>query len=121
MLQHSWYFFEALVKSMAHYLIECGKVKVGLVLVLGLSFLEPPSLRGLNPSPSLPRRSQLSRNQRFSASFYHAVETLVNMLMPHITQKYKDNLDAARNANHSLAVFIKVGTAPNACSDLLTL
>lgn len=30
--------------------------------------------------------------------------------MPHITQKYKDNLDAARNANHSLAVFIKVGT-----------
>uniref|UniRef100_A0A8C4HNY7 Dedicator of cytokinesis 9b n=1 Tax=Dicentrarchus labrax TaxID=13489 RepID=A0A8C4HNY7_DICLA len=76
LLKHSWYFFEALVKSMAHYLIECGKVK-------------------------------LSRNQRFSASFYHAVETLVNMLMPHITQKYKDNLDAARNANHSLAVFIK--------------
>lgn len=37
------------------------------------------------------------------------METLVNMLMPHITQKYKDNLDAARNANHSLAVFIKVG------------
>lgn len=51
---------------------------------------------------------QLSRNQRFTASFHHAVETLVNMLMPHITQKYKDNLDAARNANHSLAVFIKV-------------
>ncbi|KAJ0009333.1 hypothetical protein NQD34_001035 [Periophthalmus magnuspinnatus] len=76
LLKHSWYFFEALVKSMAHYLIESGKVK-------------------------------LSRNQRFSASFYHAVETLVNMLMPHITQKYKDNLDAARNANHSLAVFVK--------------
>ncbi|KAM6893914.1 dedicator of cytokinesis protein 9-like [Xenentodon cancila] len=76
LLKHSWYFFEALVKSMAHYLIESGKVK-------------------------------LSRNQRFSASFYHAVETLVNMLMPHITQKYKDNLDASRNANHSLAVFIK--------------
>ncbi|KAM7375212.1 hypothetical protein PAMA_014344 [Pampus argenteus] len=76
LLKHSWYFFEALVKSMAHYLIESGKVK-------------------------------LSRNQRFSASFYHAAETLVNMLMPHITQKYKDNLDAARNANHSLAVFIK--------------
>lgn len=52
--------------------------------------------------------SQLSRNQRFSASFHHTVETLVNMMMPHITQKYKDNLDAARNANHSLAVFIKV-------------
>lgn len=51
---------------------------------------------------------QLSRNQRFSASFHHTVETLVNMMMPHITQKYKDNLDAARNANHSLAVFIKV-------------
>uniref|UniRef100_A0AAQ4RZC8 Dedicator of cytokinesis 9b n=1 Tax=Gasterosteus aculeatus aculeatus TaxID=481459 RepID=A0AAQ4RZC8_GASAC len=76
LLKHSWYFFEALVKSMAHYLMESGKVK-------------------------------LSRNQRFSASFYHAAETLVNMLVPHITQKYKDNLDAARNANHSLAVFIK--------------
>uniref|UniRef100_A0AAR2L8K7 Dedicator of cytokinesis 9b n=1 Tax=Pygocentrus nattereri TaxID=42514 RepID=A0AAR2L8K7_PYGNA len=76
LLKYSWYFFEALVKSMAQHLIESGKVK-------------------------------LSRNQRFTASFHHAVETLVNMLMPHITQKYKDNLDAARNANHSLAVFIK--------------
>ncbi|TRY81520.1 hypothetical protein DNTS_003860 [Danionella cerebrum] len=76
LLKYSWYFFEALVKSMAQFLMESGKVK-------------------------------LSRNQRFTASFHHAVETLVNMLMPHITQKYKDNLDAARNANHSLAVFIK--------------
>ncbi|KAL2102932.1 hypothetical protein ACEWY4_002100 [Coilia grayii] len=76
LLKYSWYFFEALVKSMAQHLMESGKVK-------------------------------LSRNQRFSASFHHAVETLVNMLMPHITQKYKDNLDAARNANHSLAVFVK--------------
>uniref|UniRef100_A0A8C7WBI0 Dedicator of cytokinesis 9 n=1 Tax=Oncorhynchus mykiss TaxID=8022 RepID=A0A8C7WBI0_ONCMY len=76
LLKYSWYFFEALVKSMAQYLIESSKVK-------------------------------LSRNQRFSAGFHHTVETLVNMMMPHITQKYKDNLDAARNANHSLAVFIK--------------
>ncbi|KAG5267635.1 hypothetical protein AALO_G00223920 [Alosa alosa] len=76
LLKYSWYFFEALMKSMAQHLMESGKVK-------------------------------LSRNQRFSASFHHAVETLVNMLMPHITQKYKDNLDAARNANHSLAVFVK--------------
>ncbi|XP_047456081.1 dedicator of cytokinesis protein 9-like isoform X3 [Mugil cephalus] len=76
LLKYSWYFFEALVKSMAQYLIESSKVR-------------------------------LSRNQRFSASFHHTVETLVNMMMPHITQKYKDNLDAARNANHSLAVFIK--------------
>uniref|UniRef100_A0A672RFP0 Dedicator of cytokinesis 9 n=1 Tax=Sinocyclocheilus grahami TaxID=75366 RepID=A0A672RFP0_SINGR len=74
LLKYSWYFFEVLVKSMAQYLIETGKV---------------------------------SRNQRFSASFYHSVETLVTMLMPHIAQKYKDNLDATRNANHSLAVFIK--------------
>ncbi|KAJ8350269.1 hypothetical protein SKAU_G00253990 [Synaphobranchus kaupii] len=76
LLKYSWYFFEALVKSMAQYLIESAKVK-------------------------------LSRNQRFSASFHHTVETLVTMLMPHITQKYKSNLDAARNANHSLAIFIK--------------
>lgn len=41
------------------------------------------------------------------------------MLMPHITQKYKDNLDAARNANHSLAVFIKVGTPTDARGALL--
>lgn len=27
-LQYSWYFFEALVKSMAQYLIESSKVKV---------------------------------------------------------------------------------------------
>ncbi|XP_069495926.1 dedicator of cytokinesis protein 9 isoform X3 [Ambystoma mexicanum] len=47
------------------------------------------------------------RNQRFPASFHHAVETLVNMLMPHITQKYRDNPDASKNANHSLAVFVK--------------
>uniref|UniRef100_A0A674EXY8 Dedicator of cytokinesis 9 n=1 Tax=Salmo trutta TaxID=8032 RepID=A0A674EXY8_SALTR len=78
---YSWYFFEALVKSMAQYLIESSKVK-------------------------------LSRNQRFSVGFHHTVETLVNMMMPHITQKYKDNLDAARNANHSLAVFIKSTTIP---------
>ncbi|KAJ8003348.1 hypothetical protein DPEC_G00147390 [Dallia pectoralis] len=50
---------------------------------------------------------KLSRNQRFSGSFHHTVETLVNMLIAHITQKYKDNLDMARNANHSLAIFIK--------------
>ncbi|KAM4700386.1 dedicator of cytokinesis protein 9 isoform 11-T11 [Discoglossus pictus] len=50
---------------------------------------------------------KLLRNQRFPASFHHAVETLVNMLMPHITQKYKENPDASRNANHSLAFFIK--------------
>ncbi|KAA0716136.1 Dedicator of cytokinesis protein 9 [Triplophysa tibetana] len=50
---------------------------------------------------------KMTRNQRFSASFYHSVETLVTMLVPHIAQKYKDNLDATRNANHSLAVFIK--------------
>ncbi|XP_051566435.1 dedicator of cytokinesis protein 9 [Myxocyprinus asiaticus] len=52
-------------------------------------------------------KAKVSRSQRFSTQFYHSVETLVTMLMPHITQKYKDNLDAARNANHSLAVFIK--------------
>ncbi|XP_074819085.1 dedicator of cytokinesis protein 9 isoform X14 [Natator depressus] len=50
---------------------------------------------------------KLLRNQRFPASFHHAVETFVNMLMPHITQKYRDNPEASKNANHSLAVFIK--------------
>nr|XP_058897932.1 dedicator of cytokinesis protein 9 isoform X9 [Kogia breviceps] len=50
---------------------------------------------------------KLLRNQRFPASCHHAVETVVNMLMPHITQKFRDNPEASKNANHSLAVFIK--------------
>nr|XP_027829538.2 dedicator of cytokinesis protein 9 isoform X9 [Ovis aries] len=50
---------------------------------------------------------KLLRNQRFPASYHHAVETVVTMLMPHITQKFRDNPDASKNANHSLAVFIK--------------
>ncbi|XP_045139700.1 dedicator of cytokinesis protein 9 [Echinops telfairi] len=47
------------------------------------------------------------RNQRFPASYHHAVETVVTMLMPHITQKFRDNPEASKNANHSLAGFIK--------------
>ncbi|XP_055465820.1 dedicator of cytokinesis protein 9 isoform X4 [Psammomys obesus] len=50
---------------------------------------------------------KLLRNQRFPASYHHAVETVVNMLTPHITQKFRDNPEASKNANHSLAVFIK--------------
>ncbi|XP_058132463.1 dedicator of cytokinesis protein 9 isoform X12 [Dasypus novemcinctus] len=50
---------------------------------------------------------KLLRNQRYPASYHHAVETVVNMLMPHITQKFRDNPEASKNANHSLAVFIK--------------
>ncbi|XP_053311312.1 dedicator of cytokinesis protein 9 isoform X4 [Spea bombifrons] len=50
---------------------------------------------------------KLARNQRFEASYHHTVETLVNLIVPHITQKYKENPDASRNANHSLAFFIK--------------
>ncbi|XP_032878969.1 dedicator of cytokinesis protein 9 isoform X12 [Amblyraja radiata] len=76
LLKYSWFFLEALIKSMAQHLIETSKLK-------------------------------LFRNQRFPASYQHTVETLVNLLMPHITQKYKDKPEEARNANHSLAVFIK--------------
>ncbi|XP_069746626.1 dedicator of cytokinesis protein 9 isoform X4 [Narcine bancroftii] len=76
LLKYSWFFLEALIKSMAQHLIETSKLK-------------------------------LFRNQRFPASYQHTVETLVNLLMPHVTQKYKDKPEEARNANHSLAVFIK--------------
>ncbi|XP_043547254.1 dedicator of cytokinesis protein 9 isoform X12 [Chiloscyllium plagiosum] len=76
LLKYSWFFLEALIKSMAQHLTETSKLK-------------------------------LFRNQRFPASYQHTVETLVNLLMPHITQKYKDKPEEARNANHSLAVFIK--------------
>ncbi|MGH0151474.1 UNVERIFIED_CONTAM: hypothetical protein FKN15_049381 [Acipenser sinensis] len=100
LLKYSWFFFEALVKSMAQYLIESCKVKYSwfffeaLVKSMAQYLIESCKVK-------------LSRNQRFSASFHHTVETLVNMLMPHISHKYKDNLEAARNANHSLAVFVK--------------
>ncbi|XP_067890349.1 dedicator of cytokinesis protein 9-like isoform X6 [Heterodontus francisci] len=76
LLKYSWFFLEALIKSMVQHLLETSKLK-------------------------------LFRNQRFPASYQHTVETLVNLLMPHITQKYKDKPEEARNANHSLAVFIK--------------
>lgn len=87
--------------------ISEGKIEYLALTVKGNTSVRPQiGSRALSSIFTL----QLSRNQRFSASFQHSVETLVNLIMPHITQKYKDNLDAARNANHSLAVFIKVGT-----------
>lgn len=92
---------------MAQYLIETGKVKVSNTTH------HTEWLPFVNVTFDLRCRVlQMSRNQRFSASFYHSVETLVTMLVPHIAQKYKDNLDATRNANHSLAVFIKVSWGP---------
>uniref|UniRef100_A0A3B3T9M8 Dedicator of cytokinesis 9 n=1 Tax=Paramormyrops kingsleyae TaxID=1676925 RepID=A0A3B3T9M8_9TELE len=50
---------------------------------------------------------RLARKQRFPVSFHGIVETLIVMTMPHITQGWRDYPAAARNANHSLAVFIK--------------
>ncbi|XP_048834394.1 dedicator of cytokinesis protein 9-like isoform X13 [Brienomyrus brachyistius] len=50
---------------------------------------------------------RLARKQRFPVSFHSIVETLIMMTMPHITQRWRESPDAARNANHSLAVFIK--------------
>ncbi|KAL0614613.1 Dedicator of cytokinesis protein 9 [Plecturocebus cupreus] len=68
----------------------------------------PPKVLGLQVLATVPsKKLWLLRNQRFPASYHHAVETVVNMLMPHITQKFRDNPEASKNANHSLAVFIK--------------
>jgi len=36
--QYSWYFFEALVKSMAQFLMESGKVKVSIIICLSRNY-----------------------------------------------------------------------------------
>jgi len=38
--QYSWYFFEALVKSMAQFLMESGKVKVNIIICLSQNYLQ---------------------------------------------------------------------------------
>ncbi|XP_043927228.1 dedicator of cytokinesis protein 9 isoform X3 [Protopterus annectens] len=52
-------------------------------------------------------RERMGRTLRFPATYQHSVETLVNLLVPHITQKYREYPEATKNANHSLACFIK--------------
>ncbi|XP_033100941.1 dedicator of cytokinesis protein 11-like isoform X8 [Anneissia japonica] len=50
---------------------------------------------------------KLARHKRFSANFETTLRNLVQVLMPHIIQKHKEQPQEAKNANYHLADFIK--------------
>ncbi|RMC06803.1 hypothetical protein DUI87_16249 [Hirundo rustica rustica] len=99
-VKYSWFFFEVLIKSMAQHLIENSKVKV----VRSREIKE--ALQCQKAEEHL-LTNNIVRVYKFIDGDNIGVETVVNMLMPHITQKYRDNPEASKNANHSLAAFIK--------------
>uniref|UniRef100_A0A8C3CX19 Dedicator of cytokinesis 11 n=1 Tax=Cairina moschata TaxID=8855 RepID=A0A8C3CX19_CAIMO len=76
LLKYSWFFFEALAKSMAIYLLEENKIK-------------------------------LPRGQRFPDSYQHALHSLLLAIIPHVTIRYNEIPEESRNANFSLANFLK--------------
>ena len=51
---------------------------------------------------------QMPRNERFSAECQFRVQNLLHVVTLHIIQKCKDYKDETKNANHSLANFVKV-------------
>lgn len=50
----------------------------------------------------------MARNERFPSSFQYHVQTLVQTLTSHITQKAKEAPSETKSANLSLAQFVKV-------------
>ncbi|KAK6480503.1 dedicator of cytokinesis protein 11 isoform X1 [Huso huso] len=76
LLKYSWFFFEAMIKSMAQYLLEENKMK-------------------------------MLRAQRFPDSYHQALQSLLLAIMPHITIRYTEIPEEARNVNLGLANFIK--------------
>ncbi|XP_066266769.1 dedicator of cytokinesis protein 9-like isoform X2 [Branchiostoma lanceolatum] len=76
LMNHAWFFFEIIVKSMGQHLITMNRL-------------------------------QVSRHSRFPASYQFSIQSLLQTLMPHITQKHKENALEVGNANRSLANFIK--------------
>ena len=55
-----------------------------------------------------PTSHQMARNERFPSSFQFHIQTLVQTLTPHITQKSKEAPSETKCANISLANFVKV-------------
>uniref|UniRef100_A0A663N6P9 Dedicator of cytokinesis 10 n=1 Tax=Athene cunicularia TaxID=194338 RepID=A0A663N6P9_ATHCN len=53
-------------------------------------------------------KTKVSRTQRFPESFQTELDTLVMVLADHVVWKYKDALEETRNANYSVAKFLKV-------------
>ena len=54
---------------------------------------------------------QMPRNERFSSDHQFKLQTLIETITPYITSKYKDSPRETRNANFSVAYFVKVGSA----------
>uniref|UniRef100_H2ZTS2 Dedicator of cytokinesis 11 n=1 Tax=Latimeria chalumnae TaxID=7897 RepID=H2ZTS2_LATCH len=76
LLKYSWFFFEALTKTMAQYLLVENKIK-------------------------------LPRGQRFSQDYHQALRSLILALVPHITVRYNEIPEEAKNVNLNFAIFIK--------------
>lgn len=75
------------------------KVFFSLSMVLYLNEMKRPSVFVF---------FQMPRNERFSTDFQYKLETLIETITPYITSKYKDAPRETKNANFSLAYFVKV-------------
>ena len=50
----------------------------------------------------------MARNERFPSGFQYHIQHLVQRLTTHIVHKCKESPIESKNANNSLAIFIKV-------------
>ncbi|WAR28617.1 DOCK9-like protein [Mya arenaria] len=53
-------------------------------------------------------RVKMPRNERFSSDYQYKLQTLIQTITPYITSKYKEAPRETRNANFSLAYFVKM-------------
>ncbi|XP_052217568.1 dedicator of cytokinesis protein 9-like isoform X3 [Dreissena polymorpha] len=53
-------------------------------------------------------RYKMARNERFSSDFQFKLQTLIQTITPYITSKFKEAPKETRNANFSLAYFVKM-------------
>ncbi|XP_060575600.1 dedicator of cytokinesis protein 9-like [Ruditapes philippinarum] len=53
-------------------------------------------------------RVKMPRNERFSSDYQFKLQTLIQTITPYITSKYKEAHRETRNANFSLAYFVKM-------------
>ncbi|XP_053403969.1 dedicator of cytokinesis protein 9-like isoform X5 [Mercenaria mercenaria] len=53
-------------------------------------------------------RVKMPRNERFSSDYQYKLQTLIQTITPYITSKYKEAARECRNANFSLAYFVKM-------------
>ena len=53
-------------------------------------------------------RVKMPRNERFSGDYQFRIQNMLQTLAPHIIQKHKEMRRETKNANESLAYFVKV-------------